>query len=70
VDEPVDRSRYPTRLGRLHDVEDESHVLALSAAERLEMVWRLTLDAWGFKDGMSEEPRMRRDVVHTERRNI
>jgi hypothetical protein len=67
VDEHVDRSQYPTRLGRLHEPDDESYVLGLSAGERLAMVWRLTLDAWGFKDGVTNEPRLRRDVVHIER---
>ena len=67
MDEHVDRSQYPTRLGRLHEPDDEAYVLSLSAAERLAMVWRLTLDAWAFKEGLTDEPRLRRDVVHVER---
>jgi len=56
----MDRSRYPTRLSRLHDADPKS---SLSPTERLKMVWELTRQAWTFKDGRWNEPRLRRDVV-------
>ena len=64
----IDRSNYPTKLRRLHDPEDNSYVDSLTAAERIEMVWQLTLTAWAFKGGPTDEPRLRRDVVRLERR--
>jgi hypothetical protein len=55
------RPNYPTRRRRLGEPEDDE-VLRLSAAERLAMVWPLTLQAWAFKTGTVDEPRLRRDV--------
>ena len=57
-----DRSKYPVRIRRLHDPDDEAYVRALSPGERLAMVWQLTMDAWAFKEGLTVEPRLRRDV--------
>jgi hypothetical protein len=64
-----DRSRWPTRLSKLHDEDEEErdYLASLSDEERLKMVWTLTVQAWGFKEGRSEEPRLRRDVVDIER---
>ena len=58
----MDRSRYETRLKRLHDEEDDD-LRSRSPSELVEMVWQLTLQAWGFKEGTLREPRMRRDLV-------
>lgn len=70
VDNPtmVDRSDYPTRLRRLHEKDDDEAVRAMTPGERVAMVWTLTLQAWAFKEGTSDEPRLRRDVVRTVRR--
>jgi hypothetical protein len=38
---------------------DESR---LTPGERVAMVWQLTREAWTFKDGRWDEPRLRRDV--------
>jgi len=27
------------------------------------MMWQLALQAWMFKEGLTDEPRMRRDIV-------
>lgn len=64
-----DRSRWPTRHSKLHDEDEEEcrYLESLSDEERLKMVWTLTVQAWGFKEGRSDEPRLRRDVVHIER---
>jgi len=35
--------------------------------ERMMMVWQLTKDAWSFL-GLTDEPRLRRDIVRTYRR--
>jgi len=48
--------------GRSEDVQ------SLGPSERIAMLWQLTLQAWMFKDGLVDEPRLRRDVVRTLRR--
>ena len=60
----MDRSRFVTRLRRLGD-DEEPYVDRLTAAERLDLVWPLTLQAWGFKEGLTDEPRLLRHVVRT-----
>ena len=62
------RADYATRLGRLHDREDDAYLRSLSPAQRMQMVWQMTLDAWAFKEGLADEPRLRRDVVRVVRR--
>lgn len=37
----------------------------LSPAEGVAMMWQLALQAWMFKEGLVDEPRLRRDVVRT-----
>ena len=58
----MDRTAYTTRKRHLQDPEDFSALDALSPAARLAMVWPLTLQAWAFHTGLSDEPRLRRDV--------
>ena len=67
--EPIVRSKYETRLGKLHDPDDEERrrLASLSPEERLEMVWTLTVQAWAFKEGRTIEPRLRRDVTRVVR---
>jgi hypothetical protein len=66
--EKPDRSSLPTRLRRLSDEGDDSDVLALSPAERIEMMWPLTLSAWAFTGELLSEPQLSRHVVRVERR--
>lgn len=63
ADPRTDRSDYPTRKARLSEAEDRAYILGLTPAERMQMVWQLTLQAWSFKEGTLDEPRLRRDVV-------
>ena len=42
-------------------------VRRLSPSERVAMMWQLALQAWMFKEGLLDEPRLRRDVVRTVR---
>ncbi len=59
----MDRSDYPTRKIRLGEPDDDT-IGNMTPAERMNMVWQLTLQAWAFKGGLEEdEPRLRRDVV-------
>ena len=64
----MDRSQYRFRRIRLEDEGLTSDVENLSPEERILMVWTLTLQAWMFKEGRLDEPRLRRDVVRTVRR--
>jgi hypothetical protein len=48
-------------LGRLGDREPAPYV-AMSVAERIEMVWPITLAAWAFSGEPHDESRLRRDV--------
>ena len=58
----VDRSHYPTRKISLQEEGLEQPLAGLDPGQLVEMVWSLTLEAWTFKDGRSDEPRLRRDV--------
>jgi hypothetical protein len=55
------------RVSRLCDQGQEDDLANTSAAERMEMVWQVTLDAWAFK-GEPVEPRLPRHVVRVVRR--
>jgi hypothetical protein len=58
-----DRSQYPVRKGSLLDEPRDEALARLSPAERVSMVWQLTIQAWQFKEPTFREPRLRRDVV-------
>lgn len=62
----MDRSTYPVRKITLAEEGHESSS-EFTPAERVAMVWTLTKQAWTFKDGHWDEPRLRRDVVCTVR---
>ena len=59
----MDRSGYPTRKARLEDEGKADDYAGFTPEERVAMVWTLTLQAWMFKEGLVDEPRLRRDVV-------
>jgi hypothetical protein len=67
VEETPDRPGYPVRVTRLHDPEDDGYVRSLSPAQRVAMVWPLTLEVWGFKEGLDIEPQLQRHVVRVVR---
>jgi hypothetical protein len=59
----MDRGDLRTRLFRLGtEPEDDDYVASLSPAERMALVWPITLQAWSFHTGTVDEPRLRRDV--------
>ncbi len=65
----VGRTRFLTRLRRLGDTAaDDDYVERLSPEARMALVWPLSLQAWGFKEALPDEPRLRRDVVRVVRR--
>ena len=67
VSDAPDRSSYPVRVTRLEDREDDTYLRSLSPADRIAMVWPLTLQAWAFKEGLDDEPRLQRHVVRVVR---
>ena len=67
VCDPPDRTNYSVRVTHLHAPEDDAYVRSLSPAERIAMVWPLTLQAWAFKEGLDDEPRLQRHVVRVVR---
>jgi hypothetical protein len=63
-----DRSSWPTRLCKLSDEGDDDDVLALTPAQRIEMMWTLAVNAWAFMgEDVCESP-FQRHVVEIERR--
>jgi len=58
-----DRSHYPVRKTTLRDEGKDEYVARMTPAERVALVWTLTVQAWQFKDPSFRESRLRRDVV-------
>src|SRR5262245_16504288 len=58
-----DRSHYPTRKTTLDAEGRGAPHDGLSPAERVALVWPLTVQAWQFKETGFRESRLRRDVV-------
>jgi hypothetical protein len=65
---PPDRSSWPTRLGRLSEEGDDVDALALTPAERIEMMWPLAVNAWAFIGEDVSGSQFQRHVVRIERR--
>jgi hypothetical protein len=65
-DRVVDRSNWPTQKLRRSELS-EHELVPGTPGERMMMVWQLTRDAWSFL-GLTDEPRLRRDLVRTYRR--
>ena len=57
----------PVRKTTLAEEGRDDDVRRLSASDRVAMMWQLALQAWMFKEGLRDEPRLRRDVVRTVR---
>jgi hypothetical protein len=62
-----DRSRYPTRKITLEEEGRDADLRDRDPGELVSMVAELTRQAWTFKDGRWDEPRLRRDVVRVVR---
>ena len=60
--ERLDRSVHKTRVS---ESGPDLWLRSLTPAQRVAMVWQLSLQAWAFKEGLLDEPRLRRDVVRT-----
>jgi hypothetical protein len=56
------------RIFRLQDQDKYDDLLLTTPAQRLEMMWQLTLDAWAFKGEPIVELRLPRHIVRVLRR--
>ncbi len=56
------------RISRLKDQGNETDLRSTTAADRLAMIWPLTLEAWAFKGERVAKSRLQRHVVHLDRR--
>ena len=54
-------------IGRLGDREPDVYA-AMTVAERIELVWPITVTAWAFSGKPCDESRLRRDVESLGRR--
>jgi hypothetical protein len=61
------RENYPVRKTTLERQGTERDVRDRTPAERMAMVWTLSVQAWQFKEPTGDEPRLRRHIVRTVR---
>ena len=62
---PMDRSHV--QITTLEMQGTDSFLKDHTPAERMAMVWPLTLDAWSFKDPLIAESRFQRHVIRIDR---
>ncbi|MCG8585468.1 MAG: hypothetical protein MI757_12220 [Pirellulales bacterium] len=60
-----DRTRIVKKS--LHDADDRGIIRDATPAERMLMVWPMTLDAWAFKDPDAAQLEFQRHVVRVRR---
>lgn len=56
------------RVSTLREQNQTEDLLKTTPAERLQMMWQLTLDAWAFKGEPIAELRLPRHIVRIQRR--
>lgn len=56
------------RVRQLNEQSDKEDLESTTAAQRLDMMWQLTLDAWAFKGEPIAELRLPRHIVRVLRR--
>jgi hypothetical protein len=61
-------NRQIERVGTLADQAKDDDLRDTTPAERMAMMWQLTLDAWSFKGEPIRESRLPRHVERIERR--
>ena len=59
------RKDYPVRKTTLERQGKEHDVRDLTPAERMAMVWTLSVQAWQFKEPTGHERLLRRQIVRT-----
>ncbi len=66
--DPEIRSGYPVRKFRLSDEPPDAAAIALPPAERVGLVWPLTIEAWSLRGDFDAESRLPRHIVRAFRR--
>ncbi len=56
------------RKSYLHSTHSDEDLSGKSPQELIGMMWRLTLNAWSFKEKLDAEPRLQRHVVVLKKR--
>ena len=56
------------RIFKLGEEDKHNDLRTTTAAQRLAMMWQLTLDAWAFKGEPVAEPRLPRHIVRVLRK--
>lgn len=56
------------RIRRQDELSDKDDLESTTPAQRIEMMWQLTLDAWAFKGEPVAELRLPRHIVRVLRR--
>ena len=64
----MEQTRRIVRVRRLHEQDNDDDLRDTTPAERLGMMWQLTLDAWAFKGESVAQSRLPRHIVHLLRR--
>ena len=56
------------RVSKLEEQDETDDLRSTTPAERLEMMWQLTMDAWAFKGEPIAELRLPRHIIRVLRR--
>ena len=64
----MDRSHYAVRIVKKGEDERDPYLEQTTPAERLLMMWPLTVQAWAFKGEDVSESRLQRHVVRVIKR--
>jgi hypothetical protein len=56
------------RISKLEEQDESDDLRSTTPAQRLEMMWQLTMDAWAFKGEPVAELRLPRHIVRVLRR--
>ena len=59
--------RHIVRKTTLAEADRRDDLSDKTPAERIEMMWQLTLDTWAFKENLDVEPRLQRHIVVVKR---
>ena len=65
----MNRKHYRVRLSSLKEQGQERDLVEKTHAERLEMVWPLTVTAWAFRGESIAQLRLQRHIVRLRRLN-
>jgi hypothetical protein len=57
----------PVRIRGLHERTEDNDFEGMTPAERVGMMWQLTLDAWAFQGSGDAESRLPRHIVRVQR---